>query len=70
MNISHFRQLALKALNERLSKVDQPLNWPSMDEGTEGATPPPKSHGESSISNADSTTIAVPDFKENATENV
>lgn len=32
------RQLALKALNERLSKVDQTANWPNMEEME--ATPP------------------------------
>ena len=26
------RQRALKALDERLSKVEQPLGWPSMDD--------------------------------------
>ena len=26
------RQLALKALNERLSKVETPASWPTMDE--------------------------------------
>ena len=38
MNFMHFhvcRQKALKALNERLSKVESPTSakWPSMDDG-------------------------------------
>lgn len=30
-----FRQKALKALNERMSKLEQPSSWPSLDEPTE-----------------------------------
>ncbi len=36
-----FRQLALKALNERLSKAEQPASWPSMEEDQEAASPQP-----------------------------
>ena len=28
-----YRQRALKALDERLNKTEEPLSWPSLDEG-------------------------------------
>ncbi|XP_064633207.1 transmembrane protein 115-like [Lineus longissimus] len=59
------RQLALKALNERLSKTDPQVNWPSMDEGE--AT---KKEGEKSKDikegSPSASKLPVPDFKENA----
>lgn len=48
------RQRALKALDERLSKVEQPLGWPSMDDaGTSSQdelVSPPKQVSSSSSS--------------------
>ena len=35
---SNCRQKALKALNERMSKLEQPASWPSLDDPTEDKT--------------------------------
>lgn len=63
------RQLALKALNERLSKPETAPSWPSMDDdgpaspsGSQVSTPsvtPP------SVSPAAPPKLPVPSFKEN-----
>ena len=39
------RQKALKALNERMSKLEQPVNWPSMEE--------PASPGDENMANGE-----------------
>ncbi|XP_048741794.1 transmembrane protein 115-like [Ostrea edulis] len=62
------KNVALKLLNERLNKTDQPSNWPSMDEEEQASpvsttksedAPPPKSS---------SVKLPIPDFKENHQE--
>ncbi|KAL5014629.1 hypothetical protein ScPMuIL_008899 [Solemya velum] len=63
------RQLALKALNDRLSKVEQTGKWPSMvDE--EGKSPEVAKDVKEPIVHSSTTTstvkLPIPDFKENA----
>ena len=42
------RQKALKALNERMSKLEQPANWPSMDD-----VPSSPNENENGVSNGE-----------------
>ena len=57
------RQRALKALDERLSKVEQPLGWPSMDDaGTSSQdelVSPPKQVSSSSTSRGGGRSLSV-----------
>lgn len=68
--IIYFRNVALKLLNERLSKSDQPSKWPSMDDddqtspvspGSVDSAPPPDTK-------SPSVRLPIPDFKENQVE--
>lgn len=70
------RQLALKALNERLSKVDQQPKWPSLVEEGEFPKAPPSGHSPGKEVKPEATAgrdkyhhvtvkLPVPDFKEN-----
>lgn len=75
-NLNYFsRQLALKALNERLSKVDQQPKWPSLVEEGEFPKAPPSGHSPGKEVKPEATAgrdkyhvtvkLPVPDFKEN-----
>ena len=69
---SHCRQLALKALNERLSKVDSPTSWPSLEEDAPETSPSEvKEEGKHVPAEKKDTPptlppLPVPDFKEAA----
>ena len=73
----------MKALNERLSKVEQSLSWPSMDEGGEAQTAATPPKGTTSPATSDKLVdvkverppsaerqpkLPVPDFHQNAKE--
>lgn len=62
------RQLALKALNDRLSKVDSQLNWPSLDDPLDDISTHTNTETRINInpSSEENTSLAVPNFKENS----
>jgi len=57
-----FRQVALKALNERLTKAEGQSNWPTLldDEGKESTGKEEEKKEE--------TKLPIPEFKENSAE--
>ena len=58
-----FRQLALKALNERLTKAEGQSNWPSLvDEEAKTERTVKEEEKKEEVK------IPVPDFKENSVE--
>lgn len=64
----NFRQLALKALNDRLSKAEQG-KWPSMvddDAKSPDTTKDVKEAGIHSSTASSAVKLPIPDFKENA----
>lgn len=58
-----FRQVALKALNERLTKAEGQSNWPTLldDEGKTESTGKEEEKKEE-------TKLPIPEFKENSAE--
>ncbi|XP_074646590.1 transmembrane protein 115-like [Tubulanus polymorphus] len=62
------RQLALKALNERLSKQEQPAQWPSMDDIPESPTPSVPSVTTTAANPESPVPAPVPEFKLNMKE--
>lgn len=58
-----YRQVALKALNERLVKAEGQSNWPSLIDEEE------KSESKGKIEEKkEEVKLPIPDFKENSTE--
>lgn len=58
-----FRQLALKALNERLNKAENQSNWPSLvDEETKSESTEKKEVKKEEVK------LPVPEFKESTSE--
>ena len=61
----HLRQKALRALNERLSKVESPTSetWPSMDDGDQepSNTDPPSTTSANVDSKPDSVVLTLED---------
>lgn len=66
----HFRNVALKLLNERLSKSDQPSKWPSMDDDdqTSPVSPDSADSAPPPDTKSPSVRLPIPDFKENQME--